>query len=139
MNTYTFNEIIEGSTCADFQVSITKEMLEHFKTISGDSNPMHTDSHYAREKGMKDRISYGMLTASFYSTLVGMYLPGKFCVLQEIKSTFNNPVYIGDLLRISGVVVKKNELFMRMEISAKIVNHQGIKVSKAKIVVGCLE
>ena len=121
MNEYRFEDIIEG-TNAEFQVAVSEEMLEDFQRLSGDTNPMHTDREYAREKGMDDRICYGMLTASFYSRLVGMYLPGKFCILQEISVAFHKPVYINDILKVSGKVIKKNELFKRLEIDAKIIN-----------------
>ncbi len=138
MNEYRFEDIIEG-TNAEFQVAVSEEMLEDFQRLSGDTNPMHTDREYAREKGMDDRICYGMLTASFYSRLVGMYLPGKFCILQEISVAFHKPVYINDILKVSGKVIKKNELFKRLEIDAKIINTNGERVSKARIKVGCLE
>lgn len=138
MNEYRFEDIIEG-TNAEFQVAVSEGMLEDFQKLSGDTNPMHTDREYAREKGMDDRICYGMLTASFYSRLVGMYLPGKYCILQEISIAFHKPVYIGDMLIVSGKVIKKNELFKRLEIDAKIINVNGERVSRARIKVGCLE
>lgn len=139
MNTYTMDEIEEGKTKADFAVEVSGEMLEIFAQISGDCNPMHTDEKYARDCGMKDKVVYGMLISSFYSRLVGMYLPGKYCLLQEIKINFHSPVYVGDQLTVTGVVKKKKELFHRIEIEARIVNQDGTKVSSAKITVGVLD
>ena len=133
---YTMEQLSEGKTCEKFHVSVTSEMMEMFQTLSGDENPIHTDARYARNQGMRDRVVYGMQTSSFYSKLVGMYLPGKFCILHEIKINFNKPVYSGDSLCVSGVVTKKRELFKRIEIAAKIVNQNGEKVSSAKIIVG---
>lgn len=133
---YRMEELEEGKTCAKFDVTVTEEMMDIFQTLSGDENPMHTDAKYAKGKGMQDRVVYGMLTSFFYSRLVGMYLPGKFCTLHEIKVNFNKPVYPGDLLCVSGMVTKKRELFRRIEVAAKIVNQIGEKVSSAKIIVG---
>jgi len=79
------------------------------------------------------------MTASFYSTLVGVYLPGKYCILQEIETSFYNPVYIGDVLTIKGVATEKNVVLRRIEITAKIVNQSEKRISKAKIMVGCLK
>ena len=77
-----------------------------------------------------------MLTSSFYSTLVGVYLPGKSCLLQGIDIQFSKPVYVGDNLTISGEVVYINEAFRQIEIKGKIVNQHNQKVSKATIKVG---
>ena len=139
LNCYKFDDIIEHETKADFEVTVTSEMMDQFLAISGDHNPMHVDSDYAKSKGYYDRLVYGMMTASFYSTLVGVYLPGKYCLLQEIETSFYNPVYIGDILSIKGEVIEKNIVLKRIEISARIVNQNGKRISKAKIMVGCLE
>jgi len=139
LNCYKFNDIIEKETKADFKVTITSEMMDHFLAVSGDYNPMHVDSDYAKSKGFSDRLVYGMMTASFYSTLVGVYLPGKYCLLQELETSFYNPVYVGDILTIKGEVIEKDKGLMRIGISAKIVNQNGKRISKAKIMVGCLE
>ena len=139
MNNYTIEQLEEGKTNASFEVRITLEMLEAFEQLSGDRNPLHRDVEYARSYGMKDRVAYGMLISAFYSRLVGMYLPGKFCILQEIKINFNKPVYPEDVLRVSGIVANKKELFKRVEIAAKIMNQEGSKVSSARIVVGVLD
>lgn len=139
MNSYTMKQLEEGKTKADFNIVLTKKMVKTFQMLSGDNNPMHTNNNYAKEKGMKGIIVHGMLIASFYSTLVGMYLPGKFCLLHEIKIDFNKPVYLGDSLNVSGVVTEKKDLFQRVKINAKITNQFGEKVSSAKITVGILD
>lgn len=138
MNSYTMRQLEEGKTKADFNIVLTQKMIETFQMLSGDHNPMHTNDSYAKEKGMRGMIAHGMLVASFYSRLVGMYLPGKYCLLHEIKVDFNKPVYSGDSLNISGVVAEKKELFHRVKINAKVTNQFGEKVSSAKITVGIL-
>jgi len=138
MNHFLFDEIVEKETAAEFQVVITDEMMKAFYEISGDDNPMHMDSDYAKARGYADRIVYGMLTASFYSKLVGVYLPGEYCLLQEVETSFYNPVYVGDVLTVSGVVAEKNEAVRRLVVKAKIVDQNGKRISKAEIKVGCL-
>ena len=139
MNCYHFDDIVENETKADFEVTVISEMMDQFLAISGDINPMHVDIDYAKSNGYNDKLVYGMMTASFYSTLVGVYLPGKYCILQEIETSFYNPVYIGDVLTIKGVATEKNKVLRRIEITAKIVNQSGKRISKAKIMVGCLK
>lgn len=138
MNTYKFDSFeigIENS----FEVTITEKMLDKFREISGDENPMHLDSIYAKKHGYESRLVYGMLTASFYSKLAGMYLPGRFCILKSVETFFDKPVYIGDTLKITGKVREKDDRFQQALVKAKISNQNGKTVSKANIIVGFYE
>ena len=118
---------------------INSEKVEKFLEISGDSNPLHTDSPYSKSKGFLNKVVYGMLTSSFYSTLVGVYLPGKYCFLQGIDIQFSKPVYIGDILKISGKVSYINQAYKQVEIKAFMMNQDNIKISKATIKVGIID
>lgn len=138
LNEYRWKDILIGKS-EKFQVTITQEMLENFKKLSGDINPLHTDKEYAISKGFDNIVVYGLLTSAFYSTLGGVYLPGKYCLFQECNIGFNAPVYIGDTLTIEGKVLDKNEAFKRITIKATIRNQAGKRVSSAKMVVGCME
>lgn len=120
MNEYKFNDIIIGES-SSFTVSITDEMMKSFTHYSGDINPLHTDKQYAESMGFNECVVYGMLTASFYSTLVGVYLPGKYAIFQGIeKLSFNNPVFIGDNLTVYGKIIEKNESVRNIKVKAVI-------------------
>jgi 3-hydroxybutyryl-CoA dehydratase len=138
MNSYKFEDIkieLEES----FNITIDSFMMDKFLDISGDINPLHIDKEYAKNKGFDDRVVYGLLTSSFYSTLIGVYLPGKYCILQGIDIQFSKPVFIDDKLSISGKVNYINDAYKQIEIKAKIINQDGIKVSKATIKVGVMD
>lgn len=137
MNQYKFSDLVLGMT-ESFEATITSEMMDQFLVMSGDTNPLHTDASYAKEKGFPDRVVYGMLTSALYSKLVGVYLPGKYCLLQEVKTSFHKPVFIGDTLNVFGEVAYLNDAFSVVEIKAHIINQDGVKVSKAKIKAGIL-
>ncbi|MBR5420979.1 MAG: MaoC family dehydratase [Lachnospiraceae bacterium] len=132
MKYYSFEELKEGVS-ESFNVTVTEEMLEAFRRMSGDENPLHCDAEYAKESGFPDRVVYGMLTASFYSTLAGVYLPGERCLLQEVNSRFRAPVFVGDTLTVEGTVKERHEGFQRIRITATIRNQEGKKVSTAEI------
>jgi 3-hydroxybutyryl-CoA dehydratase len=138
MNSYKFIDINIGHT-ETFDVAINSEKLDNFLKISGDINPLHVDTEYSKVKGFPGRVVYGMLTASFYSTLVGVYLPGKYCILQGIDIQFCKPVYIDDVLTITGVVSYINEAYKQIEIKAIVFNQDNVKVSKATIKVGVID
>lgn len=138
MNHYKFNEIKIGLT-ESFTVTVTEKMHDGFTETTGDINPMHMTDEYAKDHGYQSKLVYGMLTASFYSTLVGVYLPGEHCVFHECKTTFNAPVYIGDTLTVYGQVTDIHEGFKRITIKAYIKNQDGKKVSRAVLTVGVIE
>ena len=138
MNEYKFSDIKVGLT-ESFDTKIDISMMDKFLDISNDTNPLHIDEIYAKEKGFPNRVVYGLLTSSFYSTLVGVYLPGKYCILQGIDIQFSKPVYIDDSLNISGKVSYINEAYKQIEIKAVITNQDNKKVSKATIKVGVMD
>jgi 3-hydroxybutyryl-CoA dehydratase len=134
MNHYSFEEIKIGVQ-EHFETQITEEKMKMFTLISGDYNPMHIDHQYAKNHGFSDKIVYGMLASSLYSTLVGMYLPGEKCLLNKCNVDFRKPVYVGDKLLIEGKVVDKREGTRRIRIKAKMINQEGIVVNVAEITV----
>lgn len=138
MNFYSMSDLEIGME-AEFTVCITQEMQQMFTWLTGDVNPMHLDENYAEKNGFKSKIVYGMLTASFYSTLVGVYLPGERCLLHECNVAWKKPVYIGDKLMVHGVIAEIDERFKRIIVKATIVNQEGKKVSRANLVVGVRE
>lgn len=108
-------------------------MLDQFEILTGDANPLHKERDFAVQYGFPDRVAYGMLTASFYSTLIGMYLPGKYALLQGVDVAFIAPVFPGDKLTIFGEIVSVHQTLKQIEIGAHISNQFGKKVSRAKI------
>ncbi|NMA06997.1 MAG: MaoC family dehydratase [Ruminococcaceae bacterium] len=135
MNSYSYEELSVGTT-ETFEVEVTEEMLRAFCEMSGDVNPLHTDEDFAKSRGFDSKVVYGMLTSSFYSTLVGVYLPGERCILQEISIKFRKPVFVGDVIRVSGTVAEKIDFVKRVVIKAYAENQMGVKVNTATISVG---
>jgi 3-hydroxybutyryl-CoA dehydratase len=119
-----------------FAVEITGEMLEQFRALSGDTNPLHADDGYAVTRGFPKKVAFGMLTAAFYSTLVGVHLPGEHALLHEVNARFLAPVFAGDKLVIAGEITHLHEAYRQAEIKAVITGPDGRPVSQAKIKVG---
>lgn len=137
MNSFQCTDLKAGHI-ETFSVIVTEEMLEKFLSITADVSPIHIDEEYARRSGFKGRVVYGMMTASFYSTLVGVYLPGETALLQSVNTSFNSPVFVGDVLIISGEVTNVSETYKQIEIAAAITVADKV-VSKARIKVGIRE
>lgn len=138
MNAYKFQDLKIG-LCESFEWEITEEMMRSFLQMTGDVNPLHNEEKFAIEHGFESRVVYGMLTASLISTLGGVYLPGKFCLIQQVETKFAAPVFIGDVLNISGTVKELNESVQQAVIKVEIKNQKGKKVVRGNLYVGFLE
>lgn len=134
-NRYSFLDLMPGLE-KSFKITVTQEMQELFKQLSGDINPMHISRDYAKQSGYCDCLVYGMCTASFYSTLVGVYLPGEKCLFHECSVQWPKPVYVGDELTIYGKIAELDERYHRLKIKAYILNQREEKVSRANLIVG---
>lgn len=137
MNSYGFEEIDVGTEEA-FQVTVTQDMLDKFRDITGDDNPLHTDREFAEKKGYHDCVAYGMLTASFLSTLAGVYLPGEKSLIHSVETKFVKPVFVGDTLTITGKVAEKQELFSVLVLKVTITNQKNEKVLRGSMQIGVL-
>ena len=135
MNHYRLADLTPGVT-ESFTVTITEEMMAQFYAITGDNSPIHVDADYAAGRGYPGRVVYGMLGASFLSTLAGVYLPGEHCLLHGVDLKFAKPIFIGDTLTVTGVVDEVNDTFREIAIKASIVNQDGKKVTRAVIRAG---
>ena len=138
MNEYRFDEIEVGQK-ERFSVTITEEMIEHFRTLTGDVNPLHQDADYAKEKGYPDKVCFGMLTASFLSTMAGVYMPGKYSLIQSVEVKFSKPVFAGDEICFTGKVSEKNDTFRFIKLKVDGVNQNGEKKLKAVMQIGVSE
>lgn len=136
INEYTIKEI-EIGTKASFTREITQEMENAFRVISGDENPLHKDDAFAQEISSgkySGHVAFGMLTASLYSTLAGVYLPGKYSLIHSFDElSFLKPVFAGDILTVEGEVLDKDEALRLIRVKTSIKNQNGKTVSRAKM------
>jgi len=135
MNEYRLEDIYTGME-ESFDVTVTDEMMEAFRDITGDVNPLHTDLKFAEESGHKDRVCYGLLTTSFLSTLAGVYLPGRYSLIRSVEVKFAKPVYPGDRLTVRGTVTEVNTDFAFFDMKVEIRGEDGEKVLRGKMQVG---
>lgn len=142
MNSYRFDEIEVGLK-ASFERTITTEMETQFREITGDDNPLHRDDDFAVRVGggkFPGHVSFGMLTASLYSTLAGVYLPGEYSLIHSLEDlSFQRPVFAGDTLTVEGEVTEREEALRLIRIKATIRNQNGKVVSKARMKVLVLQ
>lgn len=133
-----FEQIRVGDS-ASFTRTVTPEMEDAFRAISGDRNPLHYDDGWAASLGYRKHVAFGMLTASLYSTMAGMYLPGRYSLIHSLSIKFQKPVYAGDTLTVHGVVADKQEALRLLCLKVRILNQAGKCVSCADMKVLTLQ
>ena len=123
-NEYSFEELSIGQK-ETFTIKISKSLLDEFAKISGDTNPLHMDEHYAKLANFDGRVCHGMLLSSFFSKLIGMYLPGKNALYFSQTLNFQNPCYVDDEIIIEGEITEKSNSTRMISIDTKILHKNG--------------
>ena len=121
---YTFDEIMVGVK-TKFTVQINESTINEFARISGDHNPLHMDEQYTAKTQFGKRVCHGMLLASFFSRLVGMYMPGKNALYFSQTLNFQSPCFVGDKVTIEGEVIDKSQSTKIITIKTTAYNQVG--------------
>jgi 3-hydroxybutyryl-CoA dehydratase len=119
---------IEINQTASFSKTITEYDVLSFAGVTGDFNPVHIDKVAAEKSIFKERIAHGMLTASFISTVIGMYLPGKGSIYLEQNIKFLKPVKIGDTVTAWVKVINFDSEKNIYTLSTWVENDQSVKI-----------
>lgn len=75
MNEYKYKDLKIGLQEL-FEYEVTQDKVDMFRNMSGDYNPLHNDKDFAIAHNFKDKVVYGMLTASLISTMGGGIFQG---------------------------------------------------------------
>ncbi len=123
---------------ASFRKTFTDEDVRRFIQITGDTNPLHVDDEFAAGTRFGRRILHGMLTASLFSTMVGVLLPGTGAIYRSQTIRFRLPVHVGDTVTAHFVVRSVDRAKHRLEIDAWIENDAGEHVIEGTCEAGLL-
>jgi acyl dehydratase len=118
--------------------TFTDEDVRRFVEITGDSNRLHVDDRFAAGTLFKRRIVHGMLSASLFSTLAGMILPGTGAIYRSQTLRFLRPVFVGDTVTAHFVVRAVDRARHRLEIDSWIENVAGERIVEGVCETGLL-
>jgi len=105
---------------ADFEKTITVEDIQKFAEVTGDHNPLHSDTEYAKKTRFGECIAHGMLSAGFISAVLGTKLAPNACAIYLSQTLrFLRPVRVGDTVRatveVKGIEPEKRTLTLETE------------------------
>jgi 3-hydroxybutyryl-CoA dehydratase len=121
------------------KASMTKTVSEHdvytFAGVTGDFNPVHVNSEFAKQTMFKERIAHGMLSAGFISAVLGTALPGANTIYLGQELSFKAPVKIGDTVTATVECVEKIAEKNRLIFRTTVTNQDGVLVVDGKATV----
>ena len=113
------SNITLGSEITSLQLPpISRHTLALYCGASGDHNPIHVDSDFARKAGMPDVFAHGMLSMAYLGRMLTDWRPQS--KLRKFSSRFVSITQVHDEITCTGTVV---ELF----------EEQGVQLARLSI------
>ena len=101
-----YDEVQVGTELPPLQADpITRLTLALYCGASGDHNPIHVDSDFARAAGRDDVFAHGMLGMAYLARLVTGWVPQR--AIRALSTRFVAITHVGDRITCSGTVVEK--------------------------------
>ncbi len=137
LKSLSIDEIYVGRK-ASFAKTISEHDVYTFAGVCGDFNPIHINAEYAKNTFFGERIAHGMLTASLYSTVIGMALPGCGTIFMEQSCKFLKPVKFGDTVTALAEVVdvKPEKRIVKLKVSVVNQNEETVIDGDATVMAG---
>ena len=106
MATPTYDSVQLGDVLPPLDMApINRAQLALFAGASGDHNPIHIDTDFARKAGMPDVFAHGMLGMAWVGRLVTQWAP--MAELREFNVRFAGITHLGNAVRCTGSVTEK--------------------------------
>ena len=117
----TFDSVKIGDELPPLQLPpVDRTTLALFAGASGDHNPMHIDTDFARRAGAPDVFAQGMLGMAWLARLITGWTPQS--TLRRFEVRFMGVTHLGNAIRCSGRVVEKldvnGERCLRIELQS---------------------
>ena len=95
-----FDEIQVGDH-AQLVRTLRPDDIHLFAAMSGDVNPTHVDTEFARSSQFREVVGHSMWGSTLISTVLGTEFPGPGTVYVSQSLNFRRPITIGDTLTIT--------------------------------------
>ena len=121
--------------------SITRDIILQFGALTCDENPLHHSDNFSSQTQFMQINAHGMLIASYVVGVVGSQLPGAGWMCLGVKTDFNKPTYVGDVITVKvevqklipvlGIAILKGEVRNQ---DGELLNSSEIKVKQLEVV-----
>lgn len=138
LNERSYDEVKIGDT-AEITKTITEADVVNYAGIIADFNPLHVNKEYAEKSMFGQRVVHGMLVASFFSTIVGVCIPGVNALYLSQEAKFIKPTFIGDTITAKAEVIEKVDEKKRIILKTEIYNQKDELVVTGKAITMLME
>lgn len=118
------------------QFTVSEGVYNGFLNTFEDRNPLHTNEHYALEKGFPGRVMHGNILNGFLSYFIGECLPTKDVIIHSQSIQFNKPVFLNDILGFEAQVAEIIESVKVIHFKFTFKNAEGKRVARGEIQIG---
>ena len=117
---------------------VSRKLLKTYAEASGDFNPIHLDSDFAKQSGLPNIIAHGMLVMSYIGRMLTNTFPQN--TLTDFNSLFVSMTQLNEKITCTGKIIKKNidkhgNIIYALQL--KVVNENGEEriSGKAKVLI----
>ena len=132
------SDIKVGTTIPSLELApISRSTLALYAGASGDHNPIHIDSDFAKKAGMPDVFAHGMLSMAYLGRMITNWQPQS--KLRKFQNKFSAITQLHDVITCSGEVVEifeqNGESIARCQIQAAKENGEKTLVGEALVAI----
>lgn len=98
-----FEDLTEGDVFVSDEKEVSSDDILRFAALSGDFNPIHTDTERARASGYEHVVAHGLLGMALLSGLVHdlrVFNDTTIALLGVDNWRFHHPIFAGDTVRV---------------------------------------
>ncbi|WP_057092048.1 MaoC family dehydratase [Comamonas thiooxydans] len=124
MNTPRYDKVQVGDALPTLELSpISRTTLTLFAGASGDHNPIHIDTDFARKAGMPDVFAHGMLGMAWLGRLLTNWAPQSR--LRRFDVRFQGITHLANAISCTGRVMEKRDADRSVRVEVQSSNQHG--------------
>ena len=99
-------EISVGTDLPELKRRVTQEHINLYAAASGDFNPIHINTEFARQTPLGGTIAHGMLILAYISEFMTSSFGQSWLTGGNVSARFKAPARPGDTITVSGKVTR---------------------------------
>ena len=124
MNTPRYDKVQVGDALPTLDLPpISRTTLALFAGASGDHNPIHIDTDFARKAGMPDVFAHGMLGMAWLGRLLTNWAPQSR--LRRFDVRFQGITHLANAISCTGRVMEKRDADRSVRVEVQSSNQHG--------------
>ena len=110
-------ELKEGASLPIIKKNIVQDNIDRYAKASGDFNPIHIDTDYARKTPLGGTVAHGMLILAYISQMMTNAFGRDWLSGGRLNVRFRAPARPGDVITIGGTIrrIEKSDGFQMID------------------------